>query len=384
MDTPARRPPLTSMANARPSVPRLPNAKPWSTLSAATASGCPPAKAKPLVEIPKATSASANCRFTRSARYATPTGRRETSWSTAMSDVRNPMSESAYPYPARYGGNAISIVPLVVVIAAVIASTAMNGRAMVGMVAHYVGVKTETVEFYSEGARLRGFLHRPDAAADRLPFIVQGPGWLGLADAKLYAPYHEAFTDAGFAVLIFDYRGFGESEGDRGTISPTWQLQDWRSAIAYLRSRRDIDAERGAIFGSGGTGGGNAVMVAAAEPDMRATISQVPVADGRDWLRRMRTSDVEWNDFLARVEADRRQRAATGSGVLVHPRDEIMIQTAERRASTVKADVDSRIPTAVPLSCANGILDYRPIDVARAARGVMIVAVEGDAVTPTD
>jgi len=39
---------------------------------------------------------------------------------------------------------------------------------MVGMVAHYVGVKTETVEFYSEGARLRGFLHRPDAAADRL------------------------------------------------------------------------------------------------------------------------------------------------------------------------------------------------------------------------
>src|SRR5438094_779204 len=142
----------------------------------------------------------------------------ETSGSTAMSDVRNPMSESAYPYPARYGGSAISIVPLVVVIAAVIASTAMKGRAMVGMVAHYVGVKTETVEFYSEGARLRGFLHRPDAAADRLPFIVQGPGWLGLADAKLYAPYHEAFTDAGFAVLIFDYRGFGESEGDRGTI----------------------------------------------------------------------------------------------------------------------------------------------------------------------
>src|SRR5207244_802180 len=146
--------------------------------TAAAASGCPPAKAKPLVEIAKATSASANWRFTRSARYATPTGRRETSWSTAMSEVRNPMSESAYPYPARYGGNAISIVPLVVVIAAVIASTAMNGRAMVGMVAHYVGVKTETVEFYSEGARLRGFLHRPDAAADRLPFIGQRPGLL--------------------------------------------------------------------------------------------------------------------------------------------------------------------------------------------------------------
>ncbi len=260
----------------------------------------------------------------------------------------------------------------------------MNGRAMVSTLAHYVCVKTETVQFYSEGARLRGFVHRPDAADDRLPFIVQGPGWLGLADAKLYAPYHQAFTDAGFAVLIFDYRGFGESEGDRGSISPMWQLEDWRNAIAYMRSRSDIDEERGAIFGSGGTGGGNAVLVAAAEPGVRATISQVPVADGRDWLRRMRSNEAEWNEFLARVEADRRQRAATGTGVLVHPRDEIMIQTAERRASTVKADVDSRIPTAVPLSCAGAILDYRPIDVAGRVRGLLIVAVEDDLVTPTD
>ena len=255
---------------------------------------------------------------------------------------------------------------------------------MVGTVAHYVCVKTETVTFFSEGVRLRGFLHRPDGEADRLPFIVQGPGWLGLADANLYVPYHQAFTDAGFAVLIFDYRGFGESEGDRGFISPTWQLEDWRNAIAYMRSRPDIDGERGAIFGSGGTGGGNAVLAAAAEPQIRATISQVPVCDGRDWLRRMRSSDAEWNDFLARVDADRRQRAATGTGVLVHPRDEIMIQTAERKASNVKADVDSRIPTAVPLSCAQAIIEYRPIDVARVVRGVMIVAVEDDAVTPTD
>lgn len=257
------------------------------------------------------------------------------------------------------------------------------GRAMVSRSGHYLRVRTEAVEFHSERARLRGFLHRPESSDDRLPYIVQGPGWLGLADAKLYVPYHEAFTNAGFAVLIFDYRGFGGSEGDRGTISPTWQIEDWRNAIAYMRGRPDMDPDRGAIVGSGGTGGGNAVLVAAAEPQIRATISQVPVADGRDWLHRMRP-EHEWISFLASVEADRRQRAAGGTGVLVHPREGIMLETPERRASSVKADVDARIPTAVPLSCAHGILEYRPVDVAHRVRGMMIVAVEDDAVTPTD
>jgi dipeptidyl aminopeptidase/acylaminoacyl peptidase len=216
-----------------------------------------------------------------------------------------------------------------------------------------------------------------------MPFIVQGPGWLGLADAKLYQPYHEAFTAAGFAVLIFDYRGFGASEGDRGSLSPTWQLEDWRNAYAYMRGRDDIDPKRGAIFGSGGTGGGNAILVAALEPEARATISQVPVADGRDWLHRMR-QEHEWVAFLAAVDADRRARATSGNGTTVHPREGIMVETPERRASGVKADVDSRIPTAVPLASAQGILEYRPIDAAPRARNLMVIAVADDAVTPTD
>lgn len=244
-------------------------------------------------------------------------------------------------------------------------------------------MKSQEVDFYSEGVRLHGHLHLPDAPIARSPFIVQGPGWLGLADAKLYRPYHEAFTAAGFAILIFDYRGFGASDGDRGTLSPALQLQDWRNAVCYMSSREDMDPDRVAIFGSGGTGGGTAVLVSALEPAVRATISQVPVADGRDWLHRMR-QEHEWIAFLASIDAERRTRAATGTGTTVHPRQGIMVETPERRASAVKADVDGRIPNAIPLSAAHAILEYRPLDLAGRARGLMVIGVADDAVTPTD
>jgi pimeloyl-ACP methyl ester carboxylesterase len=96
-------------------------------------------------------------------------------------------------------------------------------------------------------------------------------------------------------------------------------------------------------------------------------------------------SESDWLAFLAALDEDRRLRATTGRGRLVHPREEIMVPTAERRTTTIKADVDDRIPTAVSLAAADEILDYRPIDAARRLRTpLMVVGVEGDATTPTD
>jgi dipeptidyl aminopeptidase/acylaminoacyl peptidase len=244
-------------------------------------------------------------------------------------------------------------------------------------------MRSDDVTFYSGGVAMAGVLRRPDSPG---PYagIVQGPGWLGLKDAALYLPYHEALTAAGFAVLIFDYRGFGDSGGDKGTLSPGLQLQDLVNAVTFLRSLPDIDSERIGAFGSGGTGGGNAVLLAAHDERVQCAVSQVPVADGGDWLRRMRSSDEEWMAFLARLDVDRVRRVSTGEGEMVHPREEIMIPSAERRKTNVKKDVDGRVPTSVPLAAADEIIAYRPIDVAARVPGLCIVAVDGDLVTPTD
>lgn len=244
-------------------------------------------------------------------------------------------------------------------------------------------MQTTEVEFFSEGERISALWRIPDHGAERLRAIVQGPGWLGLKDAALYVRYHEALTDGGFGVLILDYRGFGDSGGAR-ELSLRRQLEDLVNAVTYLTTRGDVDADAIGVFGTGGTGGGNAILLADADPRVRAVVSQVPVADGRDWLHRMR-SESDWLAFLAELEEDRRRRVVEGRGRRVHPREEIMVPTAERRATSVKADVDHRIPAEVALAAADEILAYRPIDAAaRLTAPLLVIAVEGDATTPTD
>jgi dipeptidyl aminopeptidase/acylaminoacyl peptidase len=244
-------------------------------------------------------------------------------------------------------------------------------------------LQTTAVEFFSEGERISALWRTPEQVNGRLKAIVQGPGWLGLKDAKLYVRYHEALAEAGYGVLVIDYRGFGDSGGAR-ELSPARQLQDLVNAVTYLTTREDVDADAIGTFGTGGTGGGNSILLAHVDPRVRAVVSQVPVADGRDWLHRMR-SESDWLAFLQRLEDDRRQRVSTGEGRRVHPREEIMVPTAERRTTTVKADVDDRIPSSVSLAAADEILAYRPLDAARQlTTPLLVIGVEGDATTPTD
>jgi dipeptidyl aminopeptidase/acylaminoacyl peptidase len=243
---------------------------------------------------------------------------------------------------------------------------------------------TENVSFHSGSVAIAGTLKLPDGTGP-VAAVVQGPGWLGLRGARLYEPYHAALLAAGFAVLTFDYRGFGDSGGDATYLDPMTQVEDWRAAITYLETRSEIDPRRIGAFGSGGTGGGNAVYVAAVDARVRAVVSQVPVGDGRDWLRRMRR-EHEWLEFLERVERARREHVTTGSSEMVTVREDIMVPTPERRTTTIKSDVDARVPSKVELASAAAIMDYRPIDVVDriAPRALMLICVERDATTPED
>jgi fermentation-respiration switch protein FrsA (DUF1100 family) len=129
------------------------------------------------------------------------------------------------------------------------------------------------------------------------------------------------------------------------------------------------------VFGSGGTGGGNAIEVSARDGRVRAVVAQVPIADGEDWLRRQRTAE-EWRAFRTRVQEDPNR--------MVRTRGELVIAGGDRAGW--KRDLEGRVPDRVALASAGALIRYRPIDVVRriAPRAVMLVAVEDDEVTPTD
>src|SRR5437667_7663039 len=88
------------------------------------------------------------------------------------------------------------------------------------------------------------------------PIIVMAHGLSGTRRDRLGA-FAERFAAAGIAALVFDHRGFGDSEGEQDFFDPRRQLEDWRAAIAFARSLPGIDANRVATFGSS-MGGGNA------------------------------------------------------------------------------------------------------------------------------
>jgi dipeptidyl aminopeptidase/acylaminoacyl peptidase len=251
-------------------------------------------------------------------------------------------------------------------------------------------MREERVSFYSEGERVAAILRLPDGDGDggaAYPAIVQGPGWLQVKEAKRNPPYHQAFTDAGFAVLIIDFRGFGESEGDPSVLSPQRWIDDLVNAVTYLTTRPDIDAKRIGTFGSGSTGGGNAIILPAVDRRVRAAVSQLPIADGADWLRRMRR-EYEWYEFVERVEEDARTRVTTGKGEMVHPRRDLMVTTpvrAEREAKDAKEGTSGAgHVNEVTLQSAAAIMRYRPIDVVDRVSALLIIAVADDPVTPTD
>ncbi len=146
--------------------------------------------------------------------------------------------------------------------------------------------------FNSAGMRCAAWLYRPKDSGVRVPCVVMAHGFAGVREDRLDA-FAERFAQAGFAVLVFDYRHFGASDGQpRQLLDIDQELDDWRAAIAFARSLEGVDPKRIAVWGTSFSGG-HVMTLAAEDPSLAAAISQAPFTDG------LRTSaSVSLKQFL--------------------------------------------------------------------------------------
>jgi dienelactone hydrolase len=169
------------------------------------------------------------------------------------------------------------------------------------------GIGFKTADFISENVRLTAqWFYAAETEGRKLPTVIIAPGW-GATAASLREDAVD-LARAGYRVMLFDYRGWGDSDGRvmltarrpveggptaggtfagevrelRGYIDPGEQVEDWFNAISYAAADPMVDAGRIGVIGSD-LSGGHVISVAAQDPRVKALVSQVSVTDTRPY-----------------------------------------------------------------------------------------------------
>lgn len=157
------------------------------------------------------------------------------------------------------------------------------------------GVDQRSMIVWSEGLRLAADILSPNGPKP-LPAILLCHGWGGRKQ-HLLDLYAHFFAAAGFVVMVFDYRTWGESDGKpvpapnepmltaageqiikvriiREVVDPADHVADVRAALAYLLAEPCVDPDRVGLFGSS-YGAGHVLAVAGTDDRIRAVVAQI-------------------------------------------------------------------------------------------------------------
>src|SRR5215510_11845676 len=177
------------------------------------------------------------------------------------------------------------------------------------------GIAFRKATIVSEGSRLTAELFTlKENEAKAQPTIIMSHGWGGVAERLRQNAID--FARAGYFVVVFDYRGWGASEGkivatrplERGKpgqaltveikeireiVDPLDMTADLQNVVHWVHGEKQCDAKHIGLWGTSYSGG-HVVYVAARDPRVKATVSQVPGMDSRFvlfGLERKRTFD---------------------------------------------------------------------------------------------
>ena len=215
------------------------------------------------------------------------------------------------------------------------------------------------VEFYSEGFKLVGDVYVPDGlpSGEQRAAVLLCHGYTGVKD--LYLPDNaKTLNDAGYVVMTFDYKGWGESEGTRSRLAPYSRVADVQAAMTYLSIQPEADADRIGLYGTS-YGGATVSWTGAVDQRAKCIVSVVGIGHGARWMSRVRRVD-EWVDLRERSKEDREKRATTGESDYVD-RSEILLP--DRQSAELAAAARRLNPAAVgtiPMEYVDDTIGFNP------------------------
>ena len=132
--------------------------------------------------------------------------------------------------------------------------------------------------FTQGGQKLYGFLHAPTGAGPHPGIaMLHGFGSNHIEAHALFPKAARSLASEGFAVLRFDFRGSGDSEGEFSEASIQTEIDDAHAALDFLVAQPEVDGSRLGLIGMS-LGGLVAACTAAARPHVRALALWAPVA----------------------------------------------------------------------------------------------------------
>lgn len=172
-------------------------------------------------------------------------------------------------------------------------------------------VLEKKVTFYSDGLKLQGSYYYPDQFYEEViyPAIIINSGYQGFNEfyPKLFA---EKLVQKGYLCFGFDYRGFADSEGEKGRVVLGEQVRDIQHAISYISTHENVDENKIGLIGWG-MGACNVIYTAAKDKRVKAVAGLNGFYNGERWLQTIHTH-AEWAEIEKVLEADRKLRATKG------------------------------------------------------------------------
>ncbi len=171
----------------------------------------------------------------------------------------------------------------------------------------------EQLFFKSAGSKVAAHLYFPENATNA-PGIVMCHGFAGVKELLL-PNFAERFSANGYAALTFDYRGFGQSEGESGRLIPALQVEDILNAISFMRSCSNVDKDRIALWGTS-FGGANAIIAATQDVKINCIAVQLAFGNGKRVITNGQ-SENETSNLFALIEKMQMRKATTGKELMV-------------------------------------------------------------------